>query len=137
MLAGNRDFEALGNLVTALERIANVDLGQSINEAAEVDLAALLDELRIVISPALQEEEIVAQWIAEPNLPLIWADRPSLMQVFLNLTNNSIRALSKRRNRLLTVSVRTEAGQVLVQFADNGGGVSQSRVSLPALPGRS
>ena len=96
LLAGNRDFEALGNLVMALERIASVNLRQSGNQATEVDLAALLDELKIVVAPSLQEENIAAQWTIEPGLPPVWADRPSLMQVFLNLTTNSFEPFQRK-----------------------------------------
>ena len=123
-LAGNKDFEALGNLIVALERIASVNLRQSSDQATEVDLAALLDELKIVVTPSLQEENIEAEWIVEPGLPLVWADRPSLMQVFLNLITNSVRALSDRGHRVISVNARNEGNQVLVEIADNGGGVS-------------
>lgn len=124
LLTGNRDFEALGNLITAMEKIANLNLRQSVNQAGDVDLTALLDELRIVIAPMLDEETISAQWRIEPALPLVWADRSSLMQVFLNLVTNSIRALSAQENRQLAVTARSEGSQVLVEFTDNGGGVA-------------
>jgi len=124
LLAGNKDFEALGNLVVALESIASVNLRQSANQATEIDLTALLDELKIVVAPSLHEEDIVARWTVEPGLPLVWADRPSLMQVFLNLITNSIRALSKNNNRVLSVTAGSGANQVLVEFVDNGGGVA-------------
>lgn len=124
LLAGSKDFEALGNLAVALERIASVNLRQATTEATEMDLSILLDELKIVVSPSLQDENIASQWVVEPGLPLVWADRPSLMQVFLNLTTNSIRALSKKQNRELSVTARSEGSRVLVEVADNGGGVS-------------
>jgi len=124
LLAGNKDFEALGNLITALERIASINLRQSNDQATEVDLPALLDELKIVITPSLQEEDIDAQWTVEPGLPLVWADRSSLMQVFLNLISNSLRALSGHAGRILRVTARNEGRQVFVEFADNGGGVA-------------
>lgn len=124
-LAENRDFEALGNLIIALERIASVNLQQSSDQATEVDLTALIDELKIVVAPSLQEENIVAHWIVEPGLPLVWADRPSLMQVFLNLITNSVRALSKRRNRVLSVVAKNGGNQILVEFVDNAGGVAR------------
>jgi two-component system, LuxR family, sensor kinase FixL len=123
LLDGNRDFEALGNLIMALERIANLNLRRSTNQATEVDLTALLDELRIVIAPSLHDESIMADWKTESGLPLVWADRPSLMQVFLNLINNSIRALSRRADPALSISAKADGNQVLVEFADNGGGV--------------
>lgn len=123
LLAGSKDFDALGNLIGALERIANVNLRQSTNQAAEVDLTALIEELRIVIAPTLEEENIAAKWAADPGLPLVWADRSILMQVFLNLITNSVRALSQNGNKSLAVNAKTKDGQVLIEFTDNGGGV--------------
>jgi len=122
--AGNKDFEALGNLVVALERIASVNLRQAATEASEVDLSILLDELKIVIAPSLQEGDIATNWVVEPDLPLVWADRPSLMQVFLNLITNSVRALSKKEIRRLSVTARSESDRIFVEVTDNGGGVA-------------
>ncbi|HTB97039.1 MAG TPA: ATP-binding protein [Terracidiphilus sp.] len=122
-VAGNKDFEALGNLIVALERIANVNLRQTTNQTSEVDLSALLEELRIVIDPTLDDDEIAATWSIEPGLPLVWADRSILMQVFLNLTTNSIRTLSQSPAKLLSVATATEGDLVSVEFVDSGGGV--------------
>ena len=119
----SKDFQALGSLVLALERIASVDLRQSADQATEVDLSRVLDDLRIVIAPALREENVEATWALTEDLPLVWADRTILMQVFLNLTTNSRRAVSRMRNRELSVAVRLEHRRVLVEFTDNGGGV--------------
>lgn len=124
VLQGNKDFEALGNLIAGLERIASVNLRQTTNQAAEVDLNALIEELRIVIAPTLNEESITAEWNTESGLPLVWADRSILMQVFLNLITNSIRALSQTDHKILSVSAKTDGNQVLVEFADNGSGVA-------------
>jgi two-component system, LuxR family, sensor kinase FixL len=124
LLAGNKDFEALGSLAVALERIASVNVRQATAQAKEVDLTVLLDELKIVVTPSLQEEEIETQWIVEPGLPLVWADRPSLMQVFLNLIANSTRALSKKDRQQLLITARSEGVQVHVEVSDNGGGVA-------------
>lgn len=124
LLTESKDFEALGNLIGSLERIANVNLRQSIDQATEVDLAAVLEELRIVIGPTLEEENIATQWTAEPGLPLVWADRSILMQVFLNLVTNSIRALAQSKGRNLSVNAKAKRDQVLIEFSDNGGGVA-------------
>jgi two-component system, LuxR family, sensor kinase FixL len=124
-LVGNKDFEALGSLVVALERISSVNLRQSASQATEVDLTVLLDELKIVVAPSLAEEDIESQWTVESGLPLVWADRSSLMQVFLNLISNSTRALSRREHRTLSLSARSEGNRVHVEVVDNGGGVIQ------------
>jgi two-component system sensor kinase FixL len=125
LLAQNKDFEALGSLVLALERIAAVDLRQSSDQATEVDLITILDDLKIVITPELREEGIECAWALESDLPPVWADRTNLMQVFLNLTTNSRRALSLKKEKMLSVSARSEGQRVLVEFIDNGGGVDR------------
>ncbi len=125
LLSQNKDFEALGSLVLALERIAAVDLRQSSDQATEVDLIAVLDDLKIVITPALRDEGIECTWMFEPGLPPVWADQTNLIQVFLNLTTNSRRALSPKKDKLLSVSARSEGHRVLVEFIDNGGGVDK------------
>jgi PAS domain S-box-containing protein len=124
-LSGNKDFEALGSLVIALERIASVNLRQSASQATEVDLNVLLDELKIVVGPSLSEDEIQSEWNVEPGLPLVWGDRSSLMQVFLNLISNSGRALLRKPHRVLTFHARKVGNQVCVEVVDNGGGVAQ------------
>jgi PAS domain S-box-containing protein len=123
-LDASKDFEALGSLVETLESIANLKLGQSTSDAGEVDLSVLLDELKIVVTPQLDEAEIQSVWNVEPGLPLVWASRASLMQVFLNIVANSVRALSTKNVRSLTVTAHSEAEQVIVQVTDSGGGVA-------------
>jgi len=123
-LAGNQDFEALGTLIGGLEKIASMELRQTANRATSIDLAALLDELRIILEPSLRDLEIAAAWNVEPGLPAVWADRQSLMQVFLNLTRNSERAMAGRPRRQLTIGARLENQHVLVRVSDSGGGVA-------------
>jgi signal transduction histidine kinase len=122
-LARNKDFEALGNLILALEKIAAMDLRQMADQACSVDLPSLLEEFRIVVEPSLIEENISLSIETGPNLPLVWADRQSLLQVFLNLTKNSQRAMSHRTRREITVTARFEKQRVTIRFRDTGGGV--------------
>jgi len=125
-LAHDKDFEALGNLVVALERIAAVDLRPYPDQAMEVDLLAVLDDLRIVIAPSLQDKGIRCTWNLDPELPLVWADGTNLMQVFLNLTTNSIRTLAeKASDRSLTIWAKNGGQRVSVEIVDNGGGVAR------------
>ncbi len=123
-LAQNKDFETLGTLIRALEKIAAMDLRQMANQATGVDLQSLLDELRIVIEPSLREAEIEVRWEIDASLPAVWADRQSLMQVFLNLTKNSERAMSNRTPRELDIIAKAAKQRVTVQFRDTGCGVA-------------
>lgn len=123
-LAHNKDFEALGTLVLALEKIASMELRQTANEASSVDLALFLEELRIIIGPSLREQEIAVRWEIEPELPPVWADRQSLMQVFLNLVKNSRRALKEQTRRMLLVRATSDHQRVTVLVEDSGSGVT-------------
>ncbi|HEX4007816.1 MAG TPA: ATP-binding protein [Acidobacteriaceae bacterium] len=132
LLSQNKDFEALGNLLHALERIASVDLRQYTDQTAETDLASVLDDLRIVVSPALREAGIEGSWRIPDQLPPVWADRRSLMQVFLNVASNGIRALTPRDLPEFSVSAASRDRCVVVEFTDNAGGViSPERLFRP------
>ncbi|HTT85160.1 MAG TPA: PAS domain-containing sensor histidine kinase, partial [Rhizomicrobium sp.] len=123
-LANNKDFEALGTLIAALEKIAALDLRQTTNQAAGIDLSSLIDELRIIVEPALREQGIAARWEIEPGLPSVWADRQSLLQVFLNLINNSERAMAKEALRELVLTAKLEKKRVQIRLRDSGSGVA-------------
>lgn len=124
LLSRDKDFEALGSLLHALERIAAVDLRQYTDQSAEIDLIAVLDDLRIVVAPALRDAGIECRWNIPAELPAIWADRQNLLQVFLNVTSNAIRALTGRSDPELSVSALLQDHCVLVEFVDNAGGVA-------------
>jgi PAS domain S-box-containing protein len=121
----NRDFEALGTLVLALEKIAAMDLREAPEVAVSVQLDSFLEELRIVVEPALREADIDVQWEIPAELPAVWADRHSLMQVFLNLVRNSARALASQADPRLLLRVTEAPQSVCVAVIDNGEGVSQ------------
>jgi PAS domain S-box-containing protein len=125
LFPGNKDFDALENLVLALERIAAVDLRPYPEQTSEVDLAAVLDDLRIVISASLSEHDIPSDWTIDPHLPLVWADGTNLIQVFLNLTTNSIRVLSRQAsNRHLAITATCSEQRVTVKVTDTGPGIA-------------
>jgi PAS domain S-box-containing protein len=123
-LVGNRDFEALGNFIGALEKIASTELRHTSGEASPVDLNSLLEELRIVAEPSLADSDIALRWDVTERLPTVWADRQSLMQVFLNLVRNAEAAMRASETRQLTVSASVAARRVTIRIADTGTGVS-------------
>ena len=58
----------------------------------------MLDEFRILIETSYHESKIELQWDVQESLPLVWADRYGLIQVFLNLAKNSRRAMASTWN---------------------------------------
>ena len=125
LLNTNQDFGSLGALIDTLENVAAIELGQATTACTEVELAAVLDDLRIVVAPSFQEKEIETTWIIDEDLPPVWADRSQLLQIFLNLANNSLRVLSDRGAGEFQVIAKAEPDRVVVEFRDNGGGVKE------------
>jgi PAS domain S-box-containing protein len=122
-LSLDKDFEALGTLVLALEKIAAVELRQATNQATTIDLRSFLEELRIVTGPSFRESGIDAIWRIPPDLPEVWADPHSLMQVFLNLAKNSERAMERTAAPCLRISAAAAGQRVSITVSDNGEGV--------------
>lgn len=124
-LRGDQDFEALGSLVDTLSKIASLELKQSVGafEPGSVDLNQVLTDLRIVLEPICQESDIQLSWTVPENLPAVQADRHSLMQVLLNLTKNSQRALDAVAQKVIDVSVTLRGDGVSIRFTDSGPGI--------------
>ena len=87
-----------------------------------VDVAAgLQDTVRMVASKAKSKgTSIVLQ--VEPDLPLVHANGGELNQVWLNLIDNALDAISEGGR--IEVSVRRELQRVVVQVVDDGPGIS-------------
>ena len=124
-LETNEDFRTLAGLVQSLERISALELGTSPSQDGEVvELTSVLDELRILIEATYHESEINVQWDIREPLPLVWADRYGLIQVFLNLAKNSQRAMMSSKTKRLRIAAREEDAKVVIRFEDTGGGVA-------------
>lgn len=125
-IAVSEDFQALGTLVDGLGRLVSAELRPpSENSTVSVDLREVLDELRIVIEPSLRDEEIEVRWKVAEDLPPVYADRHGLLHVFMNLANNSQRAMRGSEQKELAIAATVESGRVVVRFIDTGPGVAR------------
>lgn len=125
-LAGNQDFEALGSLVETLGKIASMELKQSAGDGqlGAIDLVETMNDLRIVLEPYCREAGIGIQWDVPSELPPVWADRHTLLQVLLNLTKNSERALEDAAEKRIQIRVTPGHAVVLIRVTDSGPGIA-------------
>src|SRR5208282_3627531 len=124
-LESNEDFKALGNLIQSLERVSALELGSGSDQNGEVvELPSVLDELRILIEADYRESDIDVHWNVHESLPLVWADRYGLIQVFLNLAKNSRRAMVSTGTKQLRIVAREDNGSVVIRFEDTGAGIA-------------
>jgi two-component system NtrC family sensor kinase len=63
------------------------------------------------------------------DLPTTMANPHELQQVFLNVINNASDALEEKRGGMLTIRTRPENGLVVVEFEDDGPGISKENLS--------
>lgn len=136
-MAENRQYEALGSLIHALERIATSGLQLAAHrERAVTDLGTVLDETRIVVEPFLHDADVEVVWELGDNLPLVQADHHSLLQVFVNLARNIKDALANCPERQLRVVAELERDLAVVRFYDSGPGVAHpENLFKPFKPG--
>ena len=120
----HEDFQALAQLTSALERLASVELSHVKRQASHVPLSRFLSDLRIIVGPSLRESGVSVEWEERDDLPIVWADQQSLLQVFLNLIRNSEAALEGEPQPALALQVTRSGPLVQVRLVDNGCGVA-------------
>jgi signal transduction histidine kinase len=117
------DLVALRQLVGALERIASVELSLVKRQASRLRLDSFLRDLYIIVQPSLREAGVTLEWQVDSNLPDVWADHQSLLQVFLNLVRNAETAMQGTECPRLAIRARACPDRVQISVSDNGPGV--------------
>lgn len=133
----SEDYGALNTLAQGLARLATVEL----NQAAEADLSGvslqrLVDEFCIIMAPSLEaiEGEFVRDVPADT--PLVLGDHQGLIQVLMNLSRNSLRAMQDCETRQLVLRASSDAQNVFLRLSDTGPGVSNPELAFqPFQPG--
>jgi C4-dicarboxylate-specific signal transduction histidine kinase len=124
-LTQDKDFQALLNMIEGLEAMASLKLQTKSQALLEpVALKEVLDNLRIVIEADWREIGGKVHWCLPADIPRVLAERHGLLQAFLNLVQNSHRAVQMETHRSLNVTVAREPKRVIVRFEDSGPGIS-------------
>ena len=134
---GDADFQALTTLVEGLSRLASFELGKREESViGPVDVRAVLDQLRVVIEPDWGDVEGEVRIDEPARFPLVHADAHGLLQVFLNLAQNSLRAVGASQKRALEIRLSHDEAQATISFVDTGPGVaSLENLFHPFRPG--
>ncbi|HPT33098.1 MAG TPA: ATP-binding protein [Bacillota bacterium] len=115
------ETERMVNLVKDLLVLSQLDYSQMEWHKTEVDLGELAREVR---------EQLLRKWGSEAApikvempemLPVVWADKERIRQVFVNLLNNALKYTPPEGE--ITVSAGLEAGLIKVLVADTGVGI--------------
>lgn len=124
-VAASEDYAALGALAQALARLSTIELQQSGEaENAAVNLETLIEEFRIVVQPSLEGGEVRLVVEGFRGLPFATGNHHSLLQVMLNLSRNSLRAMEDRSGRL-RVKAEASGDYLYIRVMDDGPGVKE------------
>jgi two-component system NtrC family sensor kinase len=96
----------------------------------EVQINVLVEELVALTEQRAKYALVEIQTRLESPLPLVRVSPSELQQVFLNLINNALDAMS-RKGGILTLATRREEGQVVVDVSDTGQGIPPA--NLPRI----
>lgn len=128
-MSTDADFQALTSLIDNLSRIASFELRNGKEQAASwISVNRVLEELRVVIEP---------DWLdlnGEVHLELldidlqVYADPHALLQIFLNLAQNSLRAVQQHLNPTLTIRLTKNDSQAIISFIDSGPGLADASI---------
>lgn len=134
-LKGNEDFEALGTLIQGLEKLSSMELttGAADQDRHTIELAPVLDELRVLIETVCRDSEIELEWTATDQSRSVWADHYGLIQVFLNLMKNSRRALESVSEKRIKISTVHDERSVIIRLQDTGHGISDPQILFRAF----
>ena len=125
-LRESADFAALTQLIEGLSRMASFDLHHRTEaHSAPVSLPVVLQQLRVIIEPDWRDNDCLLRWEVADDLPDVHADAHGLLQIFLNLTQNSLRALGDSAAPELLIRAVREGNGIRLSLIDNGPGVAQ------------
>jgi len=136
-LAADEDYQGLSSLIGGLEQVASLELRSRAEESmAETPVNSVLDHLRIMIESEFRESGGRILWQVPKDLPPVVADPQGLLQAFLNLAQNSLRAMREREKREFVVSAELRDNAVRLRFVDSGPGIAcPEHLFQPFQPG--
>lgn len=109
--------------------MSRVEAGRIRDKSEPVSLAASLSEALEVLKPQAEAKKVVLELNSADNLPLLNGDPKCLKEAFLNLLSNGIKY--NREGGRVTVTVREQSDDLVIEVSDTGIGIS--RENLPFI----
>jgi signal transduction histidine kinase len=111
--------EKMKHLLDDLLELSRV--GRLINPPEAVSLAELAEEARVLVGGQIAERG--AQINIAPNLPIVFGDRPRLLEVLQNLIDNAVKYLGHQPEPRIDIGAREAGGETIIYVHDNGIGI--------------
>ena len=114
----------LSRLINNVLELAKLEKKQRRFQLQEGQLADVLEEVGTVMAHKLSQEGYVLD-IHAPHVPVFAYDREVLIQVLINLIENSLKFGRQALEKQITIAVDSQDGWVRIAISDKGPGIPQ------------
>jgi signal transduction histidine kinase len=129
ILKAEQYIDSLMQLINDWLDMSRVEAGRIRDKSEPVSLSSVLSEAVEVLKPQAQTRKVALELNSAENLPLLTGDSKCLKEAFLNLISNGIKY--NREGGAVTITVRGQGDDLVVEVADTGIGIS--RENLPFI----
>jgi Na+/proline symporter/signal transduction histidine kinase len=123
------EAERLTRLINQILDMAKLESGRAEWTTGEVDLGELARETMDSVGQLFREKGVVLESEIKGEGLVVLADRDRLTQVMINLLSNAVKFVSGKSGKVM-VRVSRVAGEVRVEVADNGPGLTAEECSV-------
>ena len=121
--------EHLLMLINEILDLSRVEAGRYELREESIDLHAIVDECRHLVTLRAKKKDIVIQQDAGERLPRLWADERALRQVALNLLSNAIKFTPQGGLVKIKLGWTAEGGQYF-SITDTGNGIPENEIPI-------
>jgi signal transduction histidine kinase len=111
--------EQMQNLLSELLELSRI--GRLVNPPEEVHLSELAREAVELVTGQIVERRVRVE--IAPDLPLVFGDRPRLLEVLQNLIDNAVKFMGDQPEPVIEIGFRQEGGESVFYVHDNGIGI--------------
>ncbi|MCC7448958.1 MAG: PAS domain S-box protein [Anaerolineae bacterium] len=96
-------------------------VGRLVNPSSAVSLREVVAQALVMVAGQIAARQVTVE--VAPNLPIVYADAPRMLEVFQNLIDNAVKFMGDQPDPRIKIGVRCD-GDLLVCFVqDNGVGI--------------
>jgi nitrogen fixation/metabolism regulation signal transduction histidine kinase len=100
----------------------------------QVNVYDLLIRISQLMKKECSRNSVMLQLIVNDQNQSLCADEKMIQQVVINLINNAIDALKRKKNKRITIKAYTHHGKNCIHVADNGAGIDEENADKIFIP---
>jgi signal transduction histidine kinase len=118
----NRIREAAERMQLLLDDLLELSrIGRLVNPPEEVEFGELAREAAGLVVGQITERGV--QVDIDPDLPVVYGDRPRLLEVYQNLIQNAVKFMGDQPEPRVKIGIKEEDGEAIFYVRDNGIGI--------------